>query len=142
MAVRKTFIFTSRSGREYTFYGDSAPTGHLVAGWFERQTTKRGGRPAGPNFDSTWNSIRAARLYAAARPTKIWLCWLHMYQRNGQWIKGEDFQVYGASSTRRIRDLRPLGWPLELRPPKGGGQWYYRLNLRPARTFRIVPDPQ
>ena len=140
MTVRRPYILL-HNGVEYTLSSDEPlPQGRLSV-HLTLQTTKRPARSSGPNYDHTFNSIRAALLYSQVHDTALTQTWRHLYDHRGQWVHGRLLSdLYGTEASRRVRELCALGWPIE-KEPRGVGAWYYRMILPAPPRRRLVRVP-
>lgn len=88
------------------------------------------GRPIVGRNDPQNAHVAAARI-EPKRGTRNALVLLALRSANGDWVEGtylETPEVGGAQGTRRARELRAMGWPIELRPhPSSDTAWQYRL---------------
>ncbi len=137
MAHKRHFVLHI-NGQDFDVYSDVLPLGlHTVSITLRR--TKRPQRHVGPNYDGSYNSIRAALLYTRVHPTARWLVWKHLYDRRGTWVPGDELMAYGTAALERVRELRhAFGWPIEAQsPPQGIGVWHYRLILPRPRLIKI-----
>lgn len=75
------------------------------------------------------NSHVAAELYEPKRGTSRAAVLALLKERRGEWIDAPDFcEVGGFAATRRLRELRASGWPIETRRKPGSGTtWQHRL---------------
>lgn len=73
----------------------------------------------------------AAARYQPKRETAKGRVLAYMQARIGQWIDAPELaapEVGGFAGTRRMRELRDAGWPIETRPnPDGSNTWQHRL---------------
>jgi hypothetical protein len=122
-------------GGIFDTYGDSMPLGDYGRVKIRQRRTVKP-HQAGPNYDGSINSYRAARLYEPARANARWDVWRHLDAVKGGFVSGGVLiDLYGTAALERVRELRfKFGWPIEARPPqKGRGVWWYRLP--PPRRY-------
>ena len=57
-----------------------------------------------------------------------------LWEAQGKWVDGSVLvqpDIGGMEGTRRLRELRQLGWEIDQRPKPGSTMWQYRLlNFR------------
>lgn len=78
-------------------------------------------------------SAEAAERYEPRRETAKARVLDYLRERAGQWVDAVDLtrpEVGGFAGTRRMRELRDGGWPIETRPKPGeSNTWQHRLVL-------------
>lgn len=81
--------------------------------------------------DDPENSHVAAQRIEPTRGSKRAQVLDHLRQRMGQWVDAPDLateEVGGFGGTRRMRELRDMGWNIETRPKPGTtNTWQHRL---------------
>ena len=74
------------------------------------------------------SSIRAAQEFAARRETKLGEVIMLLLARRNRWVDRDAIrEVGGDSGDRRVRELRSVGWPIEINQTKAGAAWSCRL---------------
>lgn len=75
-------------------------------------------------------SIVAAREAHARRATKRSAVLMRLLQADGGWVTRTDVRdVGGDSGDRRVRELRQVGWPIEIAQQREGQAWACRLRI-------------
>jgi len=77
------------------------------------------------------NSHEAIERYEPKRGTARERVLTYLRAHIGEWVDAPaltTFEVGGFGGTRRLRELRDMGWPIETRPsPDGTNTWQHRL---------------
>ena len=81
--------------------------------------------------DDPGTAHEAAQRYQPKRDSAKGRVLAYLQQRIGQWVDAPELvtpEVGGFAGTRRMRELRDVGWPIETRPkPDGSNTWQHRL---------------
>lgn len=87
------------------------------------------------NADPSTAHVAAAR-FQPKRDSAKGRVLAYLQARLGEWVDAPELtarEVGGFAGTRRMRELREVGWPIETRPhPDGSNVWQHRLL--PERT--------
>lgn len=95
-------------------------------------TVNRGKRPPPVvRTDDPASAHVAAERYEPKRDSAKGRVLAYLRERIGQWVDAPELtrpEVGGFAGTRRLRELRDVGWPIETRPkPDATNTWQHRL---------------
>lgn len=81
--------------------------------------------------DDSGAALEAAERYQPKRDSAKGRVLSYLQERLGEWVDAPDLTteaVGGFAGTRRLRELRDAGWPIETRPKPGSvNTWQHRL---------------
>jgi hypothetical protein len=126
---------------------DNPPAGVAQAlargGFGYRRASTPSDEPAGPVFSmlDPDNSIAAGIEFADRRDTARGRVLRHLIANLGVWIPRHKIRSLGGDSgDRRVRELRQLNWPIEMRQLDDDDAWSVRLVIADRPLPPAPPD--